>query len=107
MPPWNTGPEHEFVDQPRLSEAEIGTLARWAAEGRADGDPAQRPPPPRLTNGWRLGVPDLVVALPQAYTLPAESGDVFRIFVIPIPGETVRFVRGIELRPGATRSSIT
>ena len=50
--------------------------------------------------GWQLGKPDLVVTLPQPYTLPAEGTDVFRIFVLPIPVETARFVRGLEFRPG-------
>ena len=44
---------------------------------------------------------------PQAYTLPAEGSDVFRIFTLPIPVETARFVRGLEFRPGQRARSCT
>jgi len=36
----------------------------------------------------------------QPYTLPAEGTDAFHIFVLPIPVDSVRFVRGMEFRPG-------
>ena len=38
--------------------------------------------------------------LEKPYTLPPEGTDVFRIFTIPIPTDRVRFVRGLEFRPG-------
>jgi tetratricopeptide (TPR) repeat protein len=44
-------------------------------------------------------VPDLVIR-PPAYTLTTAGTDVFRIFVIPIPVNQRRFVRGLEFRPG-------
>jgi hypothetical protein len=48
-----------------------------------------------------LGAPDLVVTMPEAYTLAAEGRDVYRNFVIPVNGlARTRFVRGVELRPG-------
>ena len=71
--------------------------------GAAEGDPRDLPPPRVWSEGWQLGTPDLVIALPQAYTLPAEGSDVFRIFALPIPVETARFVRGLEFRPGNAR----
>ena len=55
------------------------------------------------SEGWQLGKPDLVITLPQPYTLPAEGTDAFHIFVLPIPVETARFVRGLEFRPGNPR----
>src|SRR4029079_10336404 len=62
------------------------------------------PSPPQRrnawTDGWQLGKPDLVISLKQPYTLPAEGTDAFHIFVLPIPVDSVRFVRGLEFRPG-------
>ena len=84
----------------RSSDAEIALIARWVDGGAAEGDPRDLPPPRVWSEGWQLGTPDLVVTLPQAYTLPAEGSDVFRIFTLPIPVETARFVRGLEFRPG-------
>jgi Flp pilus assembly protein TadD len=101
MPPWKADPsDGPFVGQHPLSDGEIAMLGRWVEQGAAEGDPRDLPPPPVFSEGWQLGTPDLIVALPQAYTLPADGADVFRIFTLPIPVAKARFVRGLEFRPG-------
>ena len=45
----------------------------------------------------------MIVAPDEAYTLPAEGTDVFRIFVIRLPVDAPRYVRGVEFRPGNAR----
>lgn len=101
MPPWKADPaDGPFIGQHPLSDAEISVVRRWVDEGAPEGDARDRPPSRAWSEGWRLGKPDLVLTLPQPYTLPAEGTDVFRIFVLPIPVDTVRFVRGLEFRPG-------
>lgn len=101
MPPWLPEPGHgEFADERRLTEDELGILQQWIAEGAVEGNPSELPPPPRWTEGWHLGEPDLVVKMPLAYTLPAEGKDVYRNFVFPIPVSTTRFVKGVEFLPG-------
>ena len=99
MPPWK--PEsHAFVGDRRLTDTQIATLERWAAGGAVNGDPADLPPPPRLTSGWQSGPPDLVIALPD-YLVRADGPDIFRNFVVSVPGDGARFVRGLEFRPGS------
>jgi len=108
MPPWKADPsDGPFVGQHPLSDAEIRVLRRWVDEGTPEGDARDMPPSLRQaqdghlwTEGWQLGTPDLVLTLPQPYTLAAAGTDVFRIFVLPIPVDAVRFVRGLEFRPG-------
>ena len=101
MPPWKAEPESgEFVGQKRLTVREIGLIERWVESGAAEGDPRDLPAPPRLTEGWMLGQPDLIVDFPDSYVLPAEGTDVFRIFVLRLPITTARYVRGLEFRPG-------
>jgi hypothetical protein len=101
MPPWKADPaDGPFVGQHPLSDAEIQLLQNWADAGAPEGDPHDAPPPRRWAEGWQLGTPDLVVTLPQPYTLPPDGTDLFRIFAIPIPTDRVRFVRGLEFRPG-------
>src|ERR1700747_989451 len=40
MPPWHAeGGPHKFLDERRLSEEEIRTLAQWADTGAKEGDP--------------------------------------------------------------------
>lgn len=108
MPPWKADPaDGPFVGQHPLSLPEIAMLRRWADAGAPEGDARVLPASVReaqdghvWSEGWQLGKPDLVITLPQPYTLPAEGTDAFHIFVLPIPVEAARFVRGLEFRPG-------
>jgi len=101
MPPWKADPaDGPFVGQHPLDNQEILLLRRWLDAGAPEGDPRDLPPARAWVEGWQLGKPDLVITLKQPYTLQAEGTDAFRIFVLPIPVETARFVRGLEFRPG-------
>ncbi len=103
MPPWKADPDNgPFVGQHPLNDAEIDRIQQWVAAGSPEGGEAAAPlltPTPRVSE-WRLGPPDLIVTLPQSYSLQADGTDVFRIFVIPVPVTKTRFVRGLEFRPG-------
>jgi Flp pilus assembly protein TadD len=104
MPPWKADPiDGPFVGQHPLTDMEIATIKQWVDAGAPEGDARSAPPPRQWTEGWQLGKPDLVVTLPEPYTLQASGTDVFRIFVLPLPVEKARFVRGLEFRPGNAR----
>lgn len=104
MPPWKPEPGYgEFVNARRLTERQIETLQHWVEEGAIEGDRSDLPAAPPLTEGWRLGQPDLVIRLADAYTLAGGGSDVLRNFVIPIPMTMTRNVRGIEFHPGNAR----
>ena len=104
MPPWKADGDYggAFMDQPRLTPAELDTLQRWGAEGAAEGNSRDLPPTPHWTDGWQLGTPDLIVSGPS-YTLQAHGTDIFRIFVIKLPVGGLKYVRGMEFRPGNAR----
>jgi tetratricopeptide (TPR) repeat protein len=100
MPPWKPEPGFgEFAGERRLSDAQIQTIARWVAGGRLEGSRSDLPAAPPSSAGWQLGPPDLVVPLPE-YTLRAGGADVFRNFVVTVPGVSTRYVRGLEFHPG-------
>jgi len=104
MPPWQPQPGYgEFIGERRLRVDEIGMLEQWVAEGMLEGDPEDFPELPKWPAGWYLGEPDLVVTMPRTYTLAPEGPDVFRMFVIPVPLESQRYVRALELHPGNPR----
>jgi Flp pilus assembly protein TadD len=99
MPPWL--PERgkgEFVGERRLTDAQIALIRRWVEAGAPEGHPDDLPPPPRFREGWPLGEPDLVLTLPEPWTLPAGGTDVFRNFVLPVPVTRTRYVRALEIR---------
>lgn len=102
MPPWLPRKGFgEFKDERRLSRDEVQTILRWVQGGAPEGSALDYQPPPRWRRGWRLGRPDLVLELPR-FQLPPDGPDVFRNFVVPNPLEAVRFIRGLEFRPGET-----
>jgi Flp pilus assembly protein TadD/mono/diheme cytochrome c family protein len=101
MPPWLPEPGYgEFTGERRLSDAEIRAIQEWVEQGTDEGRTADLPPAPRFNEGWQLGQPDLVVKMPVPYILPAGGADVFRNFVIPVPVQTTRYVKAIEILPG-------
>jgi Flp pilus assembly protein TadD len=104
MPPWKADDvPGGFVGQRHLTDAEIRLIRAWVDGGAPEGNPRELPPAPSVTQGWQLGKPDLIVAPPEAFTLSATGTDVFRIFVIPLPVDRTRYVRGLEFRPGNQR----
>lgn len=101
MPPWKSEPGYgEFVGHKHLSSEQIDIIQSWVANGAPQGNPADLPPSPRWVSGWQLGAPDLVVSWPEPYRVRAEGPDFSRTFVLSLPVSTVRYVRGLEFRPG-------
>lgn len=104
MPPWLPEPGYgEFVNVRRLRTDQIETIQQWVRDGALEGNPANPPSTPKWPEEWQLGEPDLVVDMPQPFTLPASGPDVFRNFVLPVPVASTRYVRGVEFRPGNPR----
>jgi Flp pilus assembly protein TadD len=101
MPPWPPEPGYgDFSGVRRLSDRQLQLIADWVKGGSIEGNAADLPGPPRFTQGWQLGAPDLVVQMPTPYRLDAADGDVFRNFIIPVNLKQTRYIRAIELRPG-------
>jgi Flp pilus assembly protein TadD len=101
MPPWKPDPEFRHFEGERWLEPEdIDTLKEWVDAGAVEGDPRERPTPPRFTEGWQLGKPDLVLTMREAFTVPADGQDRFRNFVLPVPFSERKYVQAIEFRSG-------
>ena len=101
MPPWSPEPGYgEFAESRRLTDLQIETIRRWVEAGTPRGRSSDLPPIPKWPQGWQLGEPDLVVRMPQPYTLKADGTDVFRHFAMRIPINESKYVRAFEFRPG-------
>lgn len=105
MPPWKpvAGYGGPFLDERRLTDEEIQTIARWVEQGTPEGDPADLPQRRDWTEAWRLGPPNLVVTMAEPYRLRADGPSVFRNFVIQIPITESKYVAGLEYGPGNPR----
>jgi len=100
MPPWLPMPGHgDFIGARVLTDEQIATLVSWAKSGLAEGAPEDLQAKAGWSNDWQLGKPDLVVTMPEPYTLPAAGPDVYRNFVIPSVVPQDRYVVAFELRP--------
>ncbi|MSU76928.1 MAG: ascorbate-dependent monooxygenase [Gemmataceae bacterium] len=103
MPPWKAERGYgEFADARHLTDAEIKLIGQWAKAGAPEGNPKDLPPAPKFTEGWQLGTPDLIVKMSESFKVPAGGGDIYQIFVIPIPLDSDRTVSAVEFRPGNT-----
>lgn len=100
MPPWKPIAGHgEFKATRKLSDAQIKTLSDWAATGALPGDLTKAPKPPTYSAGWALGPPDLIVSMPEEYTVPASGADIYRCFPIPLNLPEDKEVVAVEYRP--------
>src|SRR5437660_10233616 len=74
MPPWLPEPG-KFGDELRLTDDQIRVISEWAAAGAPQG--SNPPKPPKFTEGWQLGQPDLILEAKSAFPLPASGPDVY------------------------------
>ena len=103
MPPWPPaqGWGH-FQDERRLTAEQIATLDRWVATGMTEGPSDKLPKLPKFPEGgWSLGKPDLVVTLPEAFDVPADGRDIYRMFALPLHLSEDKWVTAVEIRPSA------
>jgi len=100
MPPWKAAPVQRYHDERVLSAEQVGLIKQWAAEGAREGNPADLPPMPKFNSGWKLGTPDLVLEMPEEFSVAAEGRDVYRNFVIPTGLTEDRWLAAVEVHPG-------
>ena len=102
MPPWKAEPGFgHFADQRRLSDREIALIADWAKAGTPQGDVAELPPPPVFSSEWILGEPDVVLTMPEAFTVPASGRDVYRVFSLPLDLPVDKQIVAYQFKAGA------
>jgi tetratricopeptide (TPR) repeat protein len=101
MPPWPAAPSYCNFDADRsLTVDQVGLVTQWVNEGCREGNRSDLPPLPEFPTGWKLGTPDLILAMPLPYVLPAQSKETYRKFVLPVPITERKYVRAYEFNPG-------
>ncbi len=101
MPPWFADPRYgKFANDRRLPEADLKTLVAWVDAGAPEGNPKEAPAPAKWTAGWKIGKPDLVFEMPNAFNVPASGILEYQYVVIPTGFTEDRWVQMTEMRPG-------
>ncbi len=104
MPPWP--PEQgygKFQHERRLTDQQIALIAAWAKAGAPEGNPKDKPEPPKFAEGWNAGEPNKVVAMGTGHSVPADGPDQFVCFVVPLNLDKDAYLRTAEFRPGNRR----
>jgi hypothetical protein len=104
MPPFHAlGEVGRYVDDPRLTDAEIATIRDWVDGGAAKGDAKRQPPRREWKDDWSFGKPDLIVSHPRPFPLNKSDKDlyVFYIYDHVFPEDT--WISSIQVRPGNAR----
>ncbi len=106
MPPWYGSRRHgTFVNHRGLAAPERDTVRAWVAAGTPSGDRRELPPAPALpADEWRIGEPDVVIAMKAPVRLPAEGPIPYQYFLLPYRFEHDTWVESIEIRPDNERS---
>jgi hypothetical protein len=105
MPPWSAAPppaSRAIRDARSLTPRQIAAFQHWIDGGLPPGDFRRAPGLPTIPTGWPLGLPDLVLSLPHALHLPADSRDTYRVVVVPLGFPVDHAVAAIDYRPGAS-----
>ena len=104
MPPWHADSRYgEFLNDRRLSREEIETIATWVAQGAKEGNPEDLPPAPKFVRGWKMGKPDYVLAMSEAYTIEAHAPDSYVYVTFPTKFKEDKWVQAAEILPGNGR----
>lgn len=104
MPPWYIDRRvgiRKFKEDPSLTDEEIATVARWVDGGSPAGNPADAPPARTFTdlNQWRIGEPDLIVTMPEAYVVKPQAPDAWLNFDLDPKLIEDRYIRAVEVKP--------
>ncbi len=100
MPPWHADPHYGiWANDRRMTQSEIDSIVAWVDAGAKEGDPKDMPPTPNFTNGWAIGTPDVVLPMPETFTLEASGPDEYQYFTIDPGFKEDVYVQRAEARP--------
>lgn len=101
MPPWQADPGvGHFGNDRSLSQADIDTIVEWAKAGAPEGNPKDAPKLNRtFAEGWSIGKPDVVIEMPEPFTVPATGTIPYYYVIVPTKFEKDTWIQAAEARP--------
>jgi thiol-disulfide isomerase/thioredoxin len=105
MPPWHADPKYgKFSNDRHLAKEDRETLLAWIDQGTPRGDDKDLPAARKFPEEWSIGKPDLILSMPKAYTVPAETpkfGVPYQHFSVKTDFKEDHWVVRAEARPGS------
>ena len=102
MPPWHANPKHgKFKNDPTLSTEQKQLISDWVKAGAPLGDTNDLPTPPKFTEGWRIGEPDVVFQVTKKpYPIPAGGILPYQYFQVKTNFTEDKWIQAAEIRIG-------
>lgn len=101
MPPWHADPHvGQWANDPRLTQAQVETISAWVDGGATEGNPKDLPAAPKFVEGWGIGTPDVIIQMPEEYSVEASGPDEYQYFDTPTNFKEDKYVQMAEARPG-------
>jgi mono/diheme cytochrome c family protein len=98
MPPWHADPAHgEWINDRRLSQAEIDKITAWIDGGTKEGNAKDLPPAPKFEDGWAIGKPDETFSIPEQ-NVAATGVVAYQYFKVPTNFKEDRWISAAEIR---------
>src|SRR5262245_61939274 len=98
MPPWHADPNHgEWLNDRRLTQAEIDTIVGWVDGGAKEGAANDLPPAPKFTDGWTIGQPDETFSIAEQ-SIPATGVVPYKYLTVPTNLKEDRWITDAEIR---------
>jgi hypothetical protein len=100
MPPWLADPKYgHFLNERRLTDADVQSLVTWVDNGAPEGDAKDKPAPLHFMPGWNIK-PDVTIAMPTPFQVPASGIIEYQYIVVPTHFDHDLWVTAAEVRPG-------
>ncbi|MBA0085880.1 MAG: hypothetical protein HRJ53_12855, partial [Acidobacteria bacterium Pan2503] len=102
MPPWHADPSvGEFMNDARLSDADIRTIDEWVKGGMKKGDPKDMPSAPAFEPGWHIK-PDVIFTIPE-FLVPKTAQDDYEYIYVATNFSEDKWIQAGEVLPGDRR----
>ena len=102
MPPWHADPGvGEFMNDARLSDADIRTIDEWVKGGMKKGDAKDMPSAPAFEPGWHIK-PDVIFTIPE-FLVPKTALDDYEYIYVPTNFSEDKWIQAGEVLPGDRR----
>ena len=101
MPPWFADPHYgRFNNDPSLRQDDIDTITAWVNGGAPQGLLKDMPKlPDTFVEGWQIGIPDVVVEMPEEFQVPASGTINYRTYTVKTSFKDDLWVVAAEVRP--------
>lgn len=101
MPPWHADPRYgHFSNDRSLLPRERAVILAWIAQHAPQGNSKDLPAPRAFPGKWSIGEPDIVIKMPESYTVAAQGVLPYQNFRVRTGFKEDTWVQAAEALPG-------